>query len=102
MKSVFIYFCSIILFAFPAFSLSNVTPKLCINCKYFISDDTDAKFGKCSLFPKIEENKKYYLVNGIDSGAIEYHYCCVVRNDDTKCGKKGKMYKKLYLRRASP
>ena len=68
-------------------------PKLCINCKYFITDNDTGKFGKCSLFPS-KENNIYNLVNGIHKDNIEYHLCSASRQLDHICGKEGKMYKK--------
>jgi len=73
-------------------------PKLCINCKHFITDNNTDKFGKCSLFTK--KNNIYNLVNGINKDNIEYHYCAVSRDTEDMCGKEGKMYKKKYLKRA--
>lgn len=48
MKYIFIIMCSIIL---PIFSLKVTKPKLCINCKYFITDYDNGKYGKYSFFP---------------------------------------------------
>jgi len=74
----------------------EMKPKLCINCKYFITDNNTGKFGKCSLFPR-KESDIYSLVNGIDN--IEYNHCSVSRNLENMCGKEGKMYKKKYTKR---
>ena len=38
--------------------------KLCSNCKHFITDNKENIFGKCKMFPQIE-NKINYLINGI-------------------------------------
>ena len=83
----------------PILSLKEFKPKLCINCKYFITDNNTGKFGKCSLFPK-EENDIFNLVNGIHKDNIEYHYCGVSRDIESMCGREGKMYKKKYIKRA--
>ena len=60
-------------------SFTEIKPKLCINCKYFITDidnDNDNQFGKCTLFIKDNSNSIYELVNGIRQDEdIEYHYC---------------------------
>jgi len=83
-----------------SFSLNEIKPKLCINCKYFISDDDTNKFGKCSLFPKLEENNISFLVNGDKNiKNIQYFYCSTLRSDNTKCGKEGKMFKRKYLKK---
>jgi hypothetical protein len=79
-------------------SFKEIKPKLCINCKYFITDNVSDKFGKCLLFLK-EKNDIYNLVNGIHKDNIEYHYCSVARGDEQKCGKEGKMYKKKYTKK---
>jgi hypothetical protein len=77
----------------PILSFKEIQPKLCINCKYFITDNDSGKFGKCSLFPK-KENDIYNLVNGIHKESIDYHYCSVSRDLQHMCSKEGKMYKK--------
>lgn len=72
-------------------SFKDIKPKICINCKYFKSDTTSSKFGKCSLFVK-EESINYKLVNGENND--EYIYCFLSRQNENMCGKEGKMYKK--------
>ena len=84
---------------FPILSFKEMKPKLCINCKYFITDNDTGKFGKCSLFPK-EKNDIYNLVNGIHKDNIEYHYCSVSRDTEHMCSKEGKMYKKKYTKKS--
>jgi len=76
----------------------SLKPKLCIHCKYFITDNDTGKFGKCSLFPK-KENDIYMLVNGIHKDNIEYHYCSTSRELEHMCGKEGKLYKKKYIKK---
>ena len=82
-------------------SFNVIKPKLCINCRYFITDNVDSKFSKCSLFTKEENVNNYYvLVNGIsENKIIEYHYCRTSRQIETMCGKEGKMYKRKYIKR---
>ena len=72
-------------------SLKEPVQKICINCKYFISDNSNGAYGKCSLFPK-KEAKIKFLVNGIDEE--EYYYCSTVRGTIDMCGEEGKYYKK--------
>lgn len=44
-------------FILPVFSFKEITPKLCINCKFFINSiSSDNTHGKCSFFPREEEN----------------------------------------------
>ena len=68
-------------------TIVSYKPKLCINCKYFISDKQTDEFGKCSLFPKKEANINY-LVNGIIKE--EYYFCSVARSMNDMCDKEGK------------
>jgi hypothetical protein len=84
---------------FPIFCFKEIKPKLCINCKYFITDNDTGKYGRCILFP-IEEYNRYALVNGnIMENKVEYHYCSVAREIENKCGSQGKMYKKKYIKK---
>jgi len=83
----------------PNLSFKEVKPKLCINCKYFISGkNNDDKYGKCELF-KREESKKFELVNGIREDETKYNYCVIARELEFLCGIEGKMYKKKYTRK---
>ena len=52
-------YCSLILcliFLPEFYSKASIKPKpkLCIQCKHFIPDSGDGRFGKCSLFPRVE------------------------------------------------
>jgi hypothetical protein len=94
MKNIIITICSIFVSLFSAYTIK---PKLCIDCKFFIKDHTDDKFGKCVLFPKRNEDyyyNDYFLVNGIETKnkSIEYHFCATSRQFDKMCGKEGKFY----------
>jgi hypothetical protein len=82
----------------PILCFKEMKPKLCINCKYFITDNKTGQFGKCSFFLKNEKNI-YKLVNGIHEENIDYHYCATSRETDNMCGKEGKMYKKKYIKK---
>jgi hypothetical protein len=88
MKYIIVIFYSLI---FPIISLKEPVQKICINCKYFIPDNNNGVYGKCSLFPK-KEAKIKFLVNGIDEE--EYYYCSTVRATNDICGEEGKYYKK--------
>ena len=91
MNFVILIFLSIFL---PTISLKQIKPKLCINCKHFISDNLDTDNGlyvKCSLFPK-KEGIINFLVTGINKD--ENFYCSTVRGDNSMCGEEGKHYKK--------
>ena len=75
---------------FQVLSLNVIKPKLCVNCKHFITDNDSDKFAKCSLFTQKEKNDVYMLVNGIHEGKnIDYHYCSVLRELEHRCGKEG-------------
>ena len=93
MKNIYIIISSFISsFISPIFSLSEITPKLCINCKFFTNSlITDNKHGKCSLFPKMESNIDYF-VNGIIEKNVDYYYCSTARSYYDMCGKNGKKY----------
>ena len=82
----------------PILSFKEIKPKLCINYKYFITDNFNGKFGECMLFPK-NENDIFKLVIGHHEFNIDYHYCTVSRDMEHMCGPKGKMYKKKYTRK---
>ena len=63
----------------PIFSFKEIKAKICINCKYFITDNDTDKYGRCMLY-KIEGEKCYTLVNGnIIGNKNEYQYCVVAR-----------------------
>jgi hypothetical protein len=76
-------------------SAKAIKPKLCIDCKHIKYDFfTGKKFGKCRLFPQIEEDNKYYLVTGQDKKNTDYYYCSTVRNNNNMCGTEGKCFDK--------
>lgn len=89
------FFCLIIYTILSSFSATHIKPKLCVECKFFQKNwFTNNKFGKCYLFP-IVENDDYFLVNGIKNvKPSDYHYCSVSRLYDEMCGKDGKLYEK--------
>jgi len=95
MNYIILIICSIIL---PIISVNQIKPKLCINCKYFISDEINVPggiFSKCSFFPK-KEGKINFLVNGINK--YENNYCSTARDFDDMCGEEGKYYKKKIVK----
>lgn len=94
MKNIFVIICSIIL---PVFSYNEITPKLCVNCKFFTNSFmTNNKYGKCTLFPKTEKDF-YYFVNGIETKHINFYYCSIARKYDDMCGIEGKKYINKFL-----
>ena len=91
MKYIFITICSIVL---STYSLEQTKPKLCINCKHFRTNEFGNELGKCSLFPKTEENNVDFLVNGIIKDIpIDYNFASVVRKFKS-CGKEGRLYER--------
>lgn len=84
--NIFVIICCIIL---PVFSFNEVTPKFCVNCKFFINNCINNIYGKCSLFP-METNIDYFVTG--DDKLIDFNYCSVARNRDDMCGKEGKKY----------
>ena len=87
MKYILLIIYSIIL---PIHSVKKNTPKLCMNCKYFIQNNDFGTFSKCSFFIN-KESEIDFLVNGIDKD--EYYYCYIARRINDMCGKEGKYYK---------
>ena len=76
------------------FSACQITPKLCINCKFYTKKFfTNNEFGKCSWFLKENDNQNF-LVNGIMNTNKEYHFCSISRKYEDICGKEGKFYEK--------
>ena len=68
--------------------------KLCKNCKFFKKNlFPPKKYGKCVLFPIIEDNVDF-LLTGNDKFITEHYYQCITaRSFDEMCGKDGKLYK---------
>ena len=83
--------CSVI----PIFSLNEITPKFCINCKFFINSFLDNnRDGRCSVFPNNELPKEKdidYYVTGIKKNN-HLNFCFTARACDNMCGKEGKKY----------
>ncbi len=79
--------CSIIL---PILSSFEFNPKFCVNCKYYIKDNTDIIFSKCSFFPT-KKGKIHFLVTG-DNYKEDFYSCTVSREINDMCGQDAKMY----------
>ena len=70
--------------------IKNMHAPICINCIHFIEYKNNYpydyvptdKLGNCSKF-----GNKHLI-----TGEIEYSYAYVVRNDEKKCGEKGKYF----------
>jgi hypothetical protein len=88
MKSIIVIFLSLI---FPIVSIKKAAQKICINCKYFITDNKNDVYGRCSLFPS-EKSKIQFLVNGVNEE--NYYYCSTTRSSNNMCGEEGTYYKK--------
>jgi hypothetical protein len=73
----------------------EMKPKFCVNCRYFIPNESNNEYGKCSLF--VYENSKY-LVDGLVRDN-DYYACSSARSWSNLCGKEGKKYKKKYTKR---
>jgi hypothetical protein len=75
-------------------SINAIKPNFCVNCKHFRYDFFSGKqFGKCALFPIIQEKDRYYLVIGQKKNTDDYHYCSVARGDyKDMCGPEGKCF----------
>lgn len=83
----------IIIFHF-ILSLISLSPKLCVNCKYFRGNFFEKNYGTCSLFPKVND-VDFFLVTGVKKNKrIEYEYCSIVRKYNPDCGTDGKLFEK--------
>ena len=94
-----IYLCLFSLFSsFSFYFVKSYKPKFCVNCKYFIQDHSLSKmvkYGRCTKFPKENQNEMEYLITGEKNKAVDsFHYCTTVRDCDDKCGKEGKYYRR--------
>ena len=76
-------------------STLSTKPNLCINCKYFTKEFLTAhEFGKCTKFPK-EDDDSNFFVNGVKPPEKkEFHYCSTSRKFNHMCGNEGKYYEK--------
>lgn len=94
MNYIFIIFCSIIL---PTFLANQIAPKLCIDCKFYRNRNflVGSEFGKCSLFPKEEDNDNFLVNGNKNKSSKDYRYCSVLRKYDHLCGEKGKYFEKI-------
>jgi len=82
MKNIFAIASSTII---PILSLKEMTPKLCINCKFYISESfKGTEYGRCSLF------KRKGMDN--DSGKDSFMFCLTARTYEELCGKEGNKY----------
>ena len=89
MQNIFVIICSIIV---PVFSLSEIKPNLCVNCRFFTkSFILGNQYGRCCLFPKTETETDIDLVTGIKKEP-QYQFCSIARHYDDMCGKEGKKY----------
>jgi hypothetical protein len=79
---------------FSLFAMTNaLAPKLCIDCKHFIKNGVDDKFGKCAFYPIIEDDDDFLVTGKRNVKPIEYRYCSTMRSYERYCGKSGKHYK---------
>jgi hypothetical protein len=82
-----------------AFLYANSThckPKVCVNCKYFISDGKDNLFGKCSFFPIAKKNNNFLVTGEGELEKLEYNYCSIVRTQEAMCGSYGRFHTRIY------
>ena len=68
-------------------SLKEITPKSCVNCKFYISLGGRDEYGRCSLFKKQKPDIDY-LIPWKD----DFLYCLTARSYEDMCGKEGKKY----------
>lgn len=75
----------------PSLSIKEINPKLCINCKHFLPNFMNNKYGKCSLF-LTKNNDNYELITGNSDNKFDYYHCSVARGYEDMCGKEGRLY----------
>ena len=75
----------------------NEVYKFCVDCEHFQPENSNAIYGKCTAFPKIESFKKVendYMVSGVLSREkFEYFYCSTARGSESMCGKNANKFK---------
>lgn len=77
-------------------SFNEIKPRLCINCKHFITDDDTNLYGKCFLFPLKNDDSLFYISGIKNDEIIDYYHCSVARKYDSMCGKEGRKHKRKY------
>jgi hypothetical protein len=100
MNYILFVICSIILpiiYSTHNIPKASIKPKLCVNCKYFIPDNDTGKFAKCAFFPREQEAKVDFLVNGLKNDKTDYYYCITARGSKNMCGEEAKYYNKNYI-----
>jgi len=78
------------------FALTHaLTDKLCIRCKYFVSNrEVGLEFGKCSALPKRTYIDTNHLVTGKITYKEDYWYCSTARQHEDLCGNSGNNFEK--------
>jgi len=78
------------------FVVSNaLTPKLCIRCKHFITNDIGHEFSRCTALPKRTYIDMNHLVTGKTTCKDDYWYCSTARSSENLCGTSGKLFQLL-------
>lgn len=77
----------------------TITPKFCVNCKYFIPSQMGIQFGKCALFEREDTNHFLVTGGGENKKNSQNLYCKTARDWENMCGKEGKQYKRKYTKR---
>ena len=79
--------------------LKNTNLPLCKNCIYYkpsIYFDFESEFNECEIFDKKDDKKddKKNNIKNDTKNIISYYPVELCRNNETKCGKEGKYFKK--------
>ena len=69
--------------------------KFCIHCKHFITDNKENIFGKCKMFPQIENKLNYLMV----SKKMDIHIVQPLDNLKKCVEKMEKCLKSIYLKK---
>lgn len=83
----------VLYFLFGLQTIAGYTPKICVNCKFYIKSDLSSypEYGVCMKYPKDVQQNANYLVTGVKEKP-EYMYCSTARGNAKMCGTKGNDY----------
>jgi hypothetical protein len=80
------------LFLFLSLGNGFVQPKFCVECKNFIPQGSDKRFGKCKAFP-IEKTNFFLVTKQYEFDEHDFRHCATARNLESLCGAQGKRFK---------
>ena len=74
--------------------------KFCYNCKncrrdildFFTFPPNQLQFAKCKAYPRVYEQRSFYVTGLPKVEYTDYDYCSIARNNPYQCGPEGKDY----------